>query len=90
MATIMIDVSEKNEGTRAPWWAIVDPRQNMRCSVHEAAGQITGPFFSREEAQGFLTATRYNFSDRAQVYCLSGTYSRQYRDALENRLCEVE
>jgi hypothetical protein len=80
---IEIEVSEKNEGTRAPWWAIIDPTQNMRCDIFEAARQITGPYFSREEAQGFLDATRYNFSARARVFCFSGCYSRQYDKAFK-------
>lgn len=79
---ITLTVSGKNEGTRSPWWMIVDPRQNMRCDIHEAASQITGPFFSRKEAQDFLDATRYNFSSRAKVYCHSGCYSWQYDKAM--------
>lgn len=79
---ITLTVSDKNEGTRAPWWMIVDPRQNMRCDLYEAASQITGPFFSRKEAQDFLDATRYNFSSRAKVYCHSGCYSRKYDSAI--------
>jgi len=71
-----------NEATSAPYWLILDPHQNMRCNVHEMAGQITGPFFCRDDAEGFLRATHYNFSSRARVYCLSGNYSSKY-----NRLC---
>ena len=69
-----------NEGTAAPWWMIIDPRQNMRCDIYEAASYITGPFFSREDAESFLKATRYNFSSRAKVYCHSGCYSKKYVD----------
>lgn len=78
---IELNVSTKNEGTAYPWWAIIDPRQNMRCSCHDAAGQITGPFFSREDAEEFLKSTRYNFSAKAVVYCLSGYCSKQYRNS---------
>lgn len=67
-----------NEATRSPYWLILDPSQNMRCSIHEMAGGITGPFFSRKDAEDFLAATRYNFSDKAKVYCLSGHNSRKY------------
>jgi len=73
-------VSGDNEATRSPYWLILDPRQNMRCNIHEMAGGITGPFFCREDAEGFLRATRYNFSDRAHVYCLSGHRSKKYDD----------
>lgn len=78
---IEVDVTGDNEATAYPWWAIVDPAQNMRADLAHAAGQITGPFFSRDEAEGFLKATRYNFSKRAKVWCFSGTYSYQYREA---------
>lgn len=78
---IEVDVTGDNEATAYPWWAIVDPAQNMRADLAHAAGQITGPFFSRAEAEGFLKATRYNFGKRAKVWCFSGTYSHQYREA---------
>jgi len=67
-----------NEATNAPYWLILDPKQNMECNIHALAGQITGPFFSRKDAQEFLEATRYNFGTRAVVYCHSGCYSRKY------------
>ena len=51
---ITIEVSEKNEGTSAPYWLILDPKQNMPCSVGVLGGQIVGPFFSREEAENEL------------------------------------
>lgn len=79
---VTVTVSTECEMTRSPWWIIIDPKQNMRMSLHEAASQITGPFFSRKEAQDFLDATRYNFSHRAKVYCHSGCYSRQYDKAM--------
>lgn len=79
---IEIEVSEEHEGSANPWWAIVDPKQNMSMDIYTAAGQITGPFFSREEAQDFLTSTRYNFSSRAKVFCFSGYNSPQYRKAI--------
>ena len=71
-----------NEATSAPYWLILDPSQNMRCNVHEMAGGISGPFFCRDDAERYLKATRYNFSDRAVVYCLSGHHSPKYE-----RLC---
>lgn len=66
------------EGTRSPYWLILDPRKNMSLDVNYLANDITGPFFSREDAESFLSATRYNFSKRAVVYCLSGCYSQKY------------
>lgn len=69
-----------NEMTKAPYWLILDPRQNLDCNIHRLASQITGPFFNREDAQEFLDRTRYNFSKRAKVYCNSGCYSDLYTD----------
>jgi hypothetical protein len=66
------------EGTASPYWLIIDPRQNMRCSIDEAASQITGPFFSRESATHFLDNTRYRFSNKAKVYCHSAHDSYLY------------
>lgn len=78
---ITVDVTGDNEATESPWWAIVDPKQNMAKDLNMAASQITGPFFSRAEAEDFLKATHYNFSKRAAVWCFSGYYSRQYKEA---------
>jgi hypothetical protein len=75
---VTIEVSEKNECTAAPYWLILDPKQNMDCDVHWLASQIAGTFFSREEAQVELDNTRYNYSKRAVVFCMSGHYSKQY------------
>lgn len=69
---------QDNEGTRAPYWVIVDPKQNMSKDPHEAASQFTGVFFSREDAERFLKRRRYNFSKRAVVYCMSGCYSEEW------------
>jgi hypothetical protein len=67
-----------NEYTNAPYWLILDPRQNMLCDIHSLAADIKGPFFSRQDAEDFLEKTRYNFSKRAAVYCMSGCYSDKY------------
>ena len=75
---IEINVSEKNEGTQAPWWVILNPRQNMTCNVHSLANQITGPFFSREEAEIYLHNHRHNYNKRAVVYCMSGWNAIEY------------
>jgi len=72
-----------NEATRVPYWLILDPSQNMQCDIHLMAGGITGPFFCREDAENFLSITRYNFSGRARVYCMSGHNSKKYVAALD-------
>lgn len=88
---IVLEVSEDNECTSFPWWVIVDPNPNMGRRIlmgndeerlHTAASLVTGPFFSREEAEAELKATRYNYSKRAVVYCKSGCYSRQYQQKI--------
>jgi hypothetical protein len=80
---IELEISEKNEGTAAPYWLIIDPKQMMRpdaCMV--AMMMITGPFFSREAAVRQLKHRSYNYSKHAVVWCLSGYYSREYYDAI--------
>ena len=74
-------ISEKNEGTAYPFWIIIDPSQNFETDshgIHRIAGMITGVWFSREAAQEFLDKTRYNFSEKARVYCHSGYYSQDW------------
>lgn len=77
--------TDNHEGTSYPWWIIIDPRQNFNVDedgVYNIAHMITGPFFSRKEAQSFLDSKRYNFSKNAKVYCHSGYSSIQYKKAL--------
>jgi len=80
---IELEVSEDNEGTSEPYWIILDPQQNMSRCVHSLANQITGIFFSRESAKNHLKSRSYAFSDRAKVYCHSGCWSSEYKDALK-------
>lgn len=78
---IQLEVSDRNEGTEAPWWIIVDPGQNFSTGedgIYRIAGMITGPFFSREEAETVLRVQHYNFSQNATVFCASGYNTLQY------------
>ena len=80
---IEIEVSELNEATSAPWWSIIDPRQNLKCNeegIYNIASMVTGPFFSREEAESVLRRTRYNYGPGARVYCHSGCHTIQYAE----------
>ena len=80
---IIIDVDTvNNDGTRSPYWLIIDPRQMMSPNIGDVASMITGPFFSRKEAQDELDRRHYAYSKRAKVYGLSGCYSDQYETAL--------
>ena len=83
MINVKLKVSTVHESTSFPWWVILDPRQNMRRCYDSLGSQVTGPYFSRKEAEDFLHMTRYNFSPRAVVYCMSGTYARQYKMAYD-------
>jgi len=60
-----------NDGTHAPWWVIVMPKQIMRPSINENARCIVGPFFSRESAENHLNSRRYEYGEQAGVYCPS-------------------
>lgn len=62
---IALNVSEANEGTDSPWWMIVSPRQILRPSVESIVSCITGPFFSREEAEAQLNVRRYDYGKDA-------------------------
>ena len=82
---IEIEVSEKNESTRAPWWMIVDPRQNFKTDekgAYAIARMITGPFFSRKEAEDALKRKRYNYGKGALVWCASGFLTQQYDEKM--------
>ena len=40
---------------------------------------ITGPYFSRADAEAHLKARHYEFSKDAYVYCHSGYWSQKYK-----------
>ena len=80
-----ITVSKNNEGTAFPFWAIIDPKQNFKTNeegIHAIAGMITGIWFSRESAERHLKSRHYEFSENAKVFCFSGYWSGEYREAL--------
>lgn len=79
---IEIELSDDNEATESPWWAVVDPRQNMRADLAVAAGQITGPFFDRVEAEAYLKRRRYEYGKHAAVWGFSGYWSDKYKEAI--------
>jgi len=77
---IELEISEKNECTSEPWWVILNP--GFINSIESLAYAITGPFFSREEAQAELTNRRYTYGKNAVVYCHSGYRSKTYKTAI--------
>jgi len=79
---IELEVSEENEGTDSPWWAIVNPGRGFLNDPHLVAHCIVGPFFSREAAETELKLRRYNYHKNAIVWCFSGYHSAQYKDAV--------
>lgn len=78
---IELEVSIENEGTAEPYWLILDPHQMMSPDCYDLASMITGPFFSRQEAENVLKSRSHHYSNRAVVYCHSGCYSNQYSSA---------
>ena len=71
----------KSEATDSPYWLILDPHQMMKPDVFDLSSMITGPFFSRAEAENHLSARRYAFGKHARVFCLSGYWSDRYKKA---------
>lgn len=81
---IELNVSEQHEGNNAPWWMIIDPKQMLKPDPAQVAmSMITGPFFSRESAEGELNSRRYAYSKRAVVWCAAGCYGSQYDQAFK-------
>jgi len=80
---IELEISDKNESTSYPWWTIIDPTQMMKPDPHTVVSMISGPFFSREEADRHLEYNRHHYSDRAIIFCHSGYTSISYRDAID-------
>lgn len=82
----IIHIEGDNEATSYPWWIIIDPRQQLvpaRDMIHHVASQVTGPFFSRQEAQEYLDNHRYNYGKHVGVYCMSGHKSASFRQACD-------
>lgn len=71
--------SADNEGTAAPYWLIIDPECMVDTSnIHEIAYGISGPFFSRFDAEEYLKNKAHRYSNKTKVYCCSGHTSRKY------------
>ena len=80
---VVIDLSEQNEGTEAPFWVIIDPSQMMKPDdTSVAMRMVHGIWFSREEANEHLMLCRHRYSSRAVVWCMSGHASMQWRNAV--------
>jgi len=77
---IEINISDEVESTASPYWLILDPKQNMTVSLYALASMITGPFFSRNEAERVLKDRSHHYSKRARVFCHTGCYTHQYDD----------
>ena len=78
---IELEISDKNECTQSPYWLIINPKQNFRKNsegICNIASMITGPFFSREEAERVLVERAHHYSKHARVFCHSGYNTIQY------------
>ena len=70
---------QDNEATASPWWVILDPKgSGVGISGTKIGPMIDGPYFSREDAEAYLEAKRYNYGKNPVVYCLSGHTSRKF------------
>lgn len=72
------------ECTEYPWWVIIDPDVihglfDRQQRVGRVAAAITGPFFSRTEAEAQLARRRYAYGPHTVVYSLSGHESADWR-----------
>lgn len=81
---ITLDISEQNESTSFPWWFIVNPHFGTTSNPENVASCVTGPFFSREEAENELKYRSYDYSKKAIVWCGSGYHTNSYRKAIQN------
>lgn len=87
--------SADNEGTAAPYWLLIDPKNVLlyaqSCYANDEEPEldrvksyiesaIEGPFFSREDAKKYLEARAYEYSDKAYIYCHSGYWSKKYKN----------
>lgn len=78
---IEVDI-EHPECTSFPYWIIIDPKQMMEPTTDKVGSMLTGPFFSRQEANDQINTRRHAYSNKARVYCLSGYYSGQYKSQI--------
>jgi len=54
-------------------------KENIARIADQIPNCITGPYFSRSDAESHLKARRYAFSKKAYVYCHSGYWSHKYK-----------
>lgn len=76
-ARAILFASTDNEATSHPWWAIVRNGSFGRMVV------LAGPFFSRESATAMLVARRYDWGEKAYVFCYSAYYAPDYKELRE-------
>ena len=70
------------DGTAFPYYVIIDPTLGGK-QASRIASAITGIWFTREAAEKYLQEHDYNFGPKAQVYCLSGEESTEWRALVE-------
>lgn len=86
MTTVRVEfpMPENRDFCKAPYWMIIDPGHRCGCAEdyegytiddltdREVAYMVTGPFFSREEADKYLAAHKKYFTPKAVVWSLFG------------------
>jgi hypothetical protein len=84
-ADITIKV-ERNFLTKAPYWLILEPDQNMSCDINKMGYGITRPFFTFQEALECFQNNRRSFRRNAGIYKASGHHTTAFRSAWEKAL----
>jgi hypothetical protein len=77
----------RNECTSYPWWFIVGkgrPRSGKDIPFY-----ITGPFFSRDEAEKERKSRIYNYSEKSFVWCASGHATDIYATAIDEAVKRI-
>lgn len=67
---------------RHPWWAVIaDPAARFLVDAEDVAQLVHGPFFSRQDADGYLQANRWTLGlgMHAKVVVLDGSISEEWR-----------
>lgn len=68
-----------NEDTGKKYSFDGDDAEHVAGLLRRLTGCFTGPFFSRQDAEAYLSARSYEYSTEAYVYCFSGYWSQKYK-----------
>lgn len=82
---IEIEVSEENEGNRAPYWMVFD--RSEKVDVNNFYSKINGPFFSYEDAENHIKNRELNDenTDTIVIVCPCAPLGCQYSNKLAEK-----